>query len=151
MSTERDPRCERPLPGFEPATADGVVPVPGLGRAPGTPETPEGRAVRARTDGLRRVRRVSNWTAAALIVGTGAATVALAHNTLPVAPGTFPSSTTGTTATGVPGTSHGANGPQVSHSVVTTSASGVTTTTTQLPNGKTVVTHSGHASGYHDN
>ena len=30
-------------------------------------------------DGLRHVRRMSNWTAAVLIAGTGTATAALAH------------------------------------------------------------------------
>jgi hypothetical protein len=39
----------------------------------------------ARRYGLRRARRVSNWTAAALIAGTGAAAVALAHQALPAA------------------------------------------------------------------
>ena len=145
MNTDREPRSGRPLPGFaEPATADGVVPVPELGG-----QAQLERAVQSRNDGLRRVRRLSNWTAAALVVGTGATAIALAHNAVPVAPPAFPGTTTSsTTAAGA--ATHGSSGPQVGHTVATTSASGVTTTTTQLPNGKTVVTHSGHAT-YHDN
>ena len=56
---------------------DGRVPLRELGDP--------GSAVRARRDNIRRVRRMSNWTAAALIVGTGAAAVALAHQTFPAA------------------------------------------------------------------
>src|SRR5690348_934413 len=102
MSTDREPRSgQRRLPGFvEPAPAEGFVPVPELGRP-----APESRAGEARAEGLRRVRRVSNWTAAALVVGTGAAAVALAHNAVPAAPTTFPagpgSSATVNGATGV--------------------------------------------------
>ena len=40
----------------------------------------------------------------------------------------------------------------MSHSVATTSASGVTvTTTSHVVNGKTVVTHVRHVPAYHDN
>lgn len=147
MNNERDPRSGQvPLPGAtRPAPADGWVPLPDLGRS-----TPEGRARQARDQGLRRVRRISNWTAAALVVGTGAAAITLAHNAVPITPPAFPgSATSGTTQTGTTAVTHGASGPQVGHSVATTSASGVTTTTTTLPNGKTVVAHSGHAT-YHD-
>ena len=56
---------------------DGRVPLRELGDSdPG---------VRARRDSIRKVRRMSNWTAAALIVGTAAAAAALAHQSLPVA------------------------------------------------------------------
>ena len=137
MNNEHDPRsAQARLPGApEPAPSGGWVPLP---------------AREARAEGLRRVRRMSNWTAAALVVGTGAAAIALAHNAVPVTPPTFPGSTvSSTTPTGTLAT-HGAHGPKVGHTVATTSASGVTTTTTQLPNGKTVVTHSGHPT-YHDN
>jgi hypothetical protein len=49
-------------------------------------------------------------------------------------------------------TGQGANAPQVSHSVATTSASGVTTTTTtHVVNGKTVVSKVRHAPAYQDN
>ena len=39
---------------------------------------PSSRAA-ARRDSLQHVRRMSNWTAAVLIAGTGTAAVALAH------------------------------------------------------------------------
>ena len=45
---------------------------------------PAGRT-EARGDGIRHVRRLSNWTAAVLLVGTGAAAVALAHQAIPAA------------------------------------------------------------------
>ena len=151
MDSNRDPQHgEVPLPGATgPSEAAGWWPEP-----PSVELDPLGRATQgqaqSRAQGLRNVRRLSNWTAAALIVGTGAATVALAHNALPVTPPTLPgSSVSGTATTGAAGVTNGAHGPQVSHSVATTSASGVTTTTTTLPNGRTVVTHSGRAT-YHD-
>lgn len=149
MNTDRGPHPGRvPLPGFTEAA-------PAAGRAsarePSATEAAD-RLARTRTEGIRRVRRMSNWTAAALIVGTGAATVALANNAHPIAaPAVFSTSATtgiGNAATGAPG----ASGPQVSHSVATTTASGVTvTTTTHTVNGKTVVTRVRHASTNHDN
>ena len=97
--------------------------------------------------GIRHVRRMSNWTAAALIAGTGAATIALAHNAVPSA---VPHGGTRRRPPG-PGPARlltGSSGPQVTHSVATTSGSGVTvTTTTHTVNGKTVVTHVRHAAG----
>jgi hypothetical protein len=46
----------------------------------------------------------------------------------------------------------GATGPRATHSVATTSASGVTTTTTtRTVNGKTIVSHVRHAPAYQDN
>jgi len=93
---------------------------------------------------------MSNWTLAALIAGTGAATVALAHQAFPTA--TAAGTTAATTGAGTTATAHGASGPQVGHSVATTSGSGVTvTTTTHTVNGKTVVTHVRHVPAYHDN
>ena len=99
---------------------------------------------------------MSNWTLAALIAGTGAATVALAHHAFPAATaaGTTAAGTAGagTTGTAADPAAHGASGPQVAHSVATTSGSGVTvTTTTHTVNGKTVVTHVRHVPAYHDN
>ena len=143
MNTERNPRRGQvPLPGFaESAAAEG--------QAPGT-DGPAG-AGQARKVGIRQVRRMSNWTAAALIVGTGATTLALAHHALPVgAPAaTAASSTTGVVTTGA---TQGTSGPRVSHSVATTSASGVTvTTTSQVVNGKTVVSQVRNVPAYHDN
>ena len=133
----------------------GRVPLPGLSESgPAAESGPAWRAgsaapaAPARTDGIRHVRRMSNWTAAALIVGTGAATVALAHQALPAtttAPATAPMTRPGTTATSTAG------GPSVSHTVATTSASGVTTmTTTRTVHGKPVVTHVRHAPAHRD-
>src|SRR5690348_4276279 len=44
----------------------------------------------ARRDGIGHARRMSNWSAAALIVGTGAAVVALARGAIPAAPASVP-------------------------------------------------------------
>ena len=102
---------------------------------------------RVRNDGVRRVRRMSNWTAAALLVGTGATTVALASHA-------FPASTSGTTsASGAQGTAvQTSNAPHVSGAVATSGGSGATvTTTTHVVNGKTVVTQVRHPAVWHDN
>ena len=137
MDSERVDRGGRvPLPGFgEPAREDWAS------RSQPAPD---------RRDGIRHARRMSNWTLAALIAGTGAATVALAHQAFPSAATTAGTSATAAGATSA--TAHGASGPQVSHAVATTSASGVTvTTTTHTVNGKTVVSHVRHVPAYHDN
>jgi hypothetical protein len=134
----------------------GRVPLPGHGNpvdGPG-PADPAGQPdASARRDGIRHVRRVSNWTAAALVVGTGAAVVALSHQAFtPAAPaaGTASSATSGAGTTSA--SAHGATGPSATHSVATTSGSGVTvTTTTHTVNGKTIVTHVRHVPAYHDN
>ena len=130
------------------------VPLPGFGEAAPhdrdrTDQGQTDRTATTRADGIRHVRRMSNWTAAALIVGTGAATVALAHQAFPAS---APAANTAVTAgTGAAATS-GASGPAVTHSVATTSGSGVTvTTTTRTVNGKAIVTHVRHAPAYHDN
>lgn len=143
MDTNRNPsEWEVPPPGSAgSAQAEGWVPLGGPGDV-----TAEGR--RARRDGVRHVRRVSNWTAAALLVGTGAAAVALAHHAFPVsAPAATGATTTGT-GTAV---TNGAGGPQVSHSVATTSGSGVVVTTqTKTVNGKVVVTQVRRPAPYRD-
>ena len=96
----------------------------------------------ARRDSLRHVRRMSNWTAAILIAGTGTAAVALAHQATQATATAAPAAGT---AAGTTGTSATA-GPRVTHSVAATTASGVTvTTTTRTVNGKSVVTRVGHA------
>ena len=82
----------------------------------------------------------------ALIVGSGAAAVTLAYQLVPPAP-----SPTGTVSNaggvGTTTVTNAGTGPRVTHTVATTSASGVTTyTTTQVVNGKTVVTHVRHVS-----
>ena len=97
---------------------------------------PAGRT-RDRRDGIQHARRVSNWTAAALIAGTAVAAVGLAHQALPAQ---VPAARTAVRAAGPSACAQGANTPQVTHSVATTSASGVTTTTTRVVNCKTVVT-----------
>jgi hypothetical protein len=144
MDTDHNrPDGEVPPPGFAgSAPAEGWVPLPGPGDA-----AAEGR--RARRDGVRHVRRMSNWTAAALIAGTGAAAVALAHHALPVsAPAASAAATTGVGGTAV---TNGGGGPQVSHSVATTSGSGVVVTTqTKTVNGKVVVTQVRRAAAYQD-
>ena len=148
MDTDRNPRRGQvPLPGFaESAPAQGRVPLPGPGET-----VPADPAAQTRTEGIRRVRRMSNWTAAALIVGTGATTLALAHHAFPIA-APAASSASATTGVGTTAVTNGTSGPQVSHSVATTSASGVTvTTTSHVVNGKTVVTHVRHVPAYHDN
>jgi hypothetical protein len=107
---------------------------------------PSSRGV-PRRDGIRHARRMSNWTAAALIAGTGTAAVALAHQAHPATAAATPAGT----AAGTTGTSAAA-GPQVTHSVATTTASGVTvTTTTRTVNGKALVTRVRHAPAGTDN
>ena len=92
---------------------------------------------------------MSNWTLAALIAGTGAATVALAHHAFPQVAATAGASATA--ATGGQAAVNGTSGPQVSHSVATTSGSGATVaTSTQTVNGKTVIVRTVHPA-YHDN
>jgi hypothetical protein len=153
MDADREDRGGRvPLHGFGDPAPGG--PAPG-DSAPGDPDQRDwaSRAQPAanRRDGIRHARRMSNWTLAALLAGTGAATVALAHQAFPTA------TTAGTTASAVTGagtaaTAHGASGPNVAHSVATTTGSGVTvTTSTHTVNGKTVVTHVRHTPAYHDN
>ena len=115
-------------------------------------DPPSGGA--ARRHSLRHVRQMSNWTAAVLIAGTGTATVALAHQasqTAAAPPATAaapPAAGTAAAAAGAPA----AAGPRVTHSVATTTASGVTvTTTTRTANGKTVVTQVKRAPAGGDN
>jgi hypothetical protein len=106
----------------------------------------------ARENGVRQLRRMSAWSAAALIVGTGAATAAFAHGFTPAAQatGSAAAGTSAGTAGASAATAHG--GPAVAHSVATTSASGVTTvTTTHTIGGKTVVTHVQRPPAYRDN
>ena len=100
----------------------------------------------ARRDGIRHARRVSNWTAAALIVGTGAAAVALAHQAVPPAAPAAGTTVAGAAAPAAGAATPGTAGPRVSHSVATTSASGVTTTTRTV-NGKTIVSRTAPARG----
>ena len=54
---------------------------PGWVRLPGYEQ--QNPAAAGRADGVRRVRRASNWTAAALIAGVAAASGYFAHHTPP--------------------------------------------------------------------
>lgn len=94
---------------------------PGWVRLPGydeDPPYPRG-AARARAGGVRRVRRASNWTAAALIAGVAAATGYFAHHP--------PAATTSSTVTSVPsGTAAVPGKPTLSNPVATSGGSGVT-------------------------
>jgi|SRR5271169_4298978 len=104
---------------------------------------------RRRRDGIRHARRVSNWTAAALIGGTAVAAVGLAHQALPAQ---VPAARTAVQHAGPPACAQGGNAPQVTHSVATTSASGVTTTsTTHTANCRTVVTQVRNVPAREDN
>ena len=82
---------------------------PGWVRLPGY--APQDPAPPGRADGVRRVRRTANWTAAALIAGVAAATGYFAHHTPPAAATTtqvsqarpgVPAAATGASATAGP-------------------------------------------------
>jgi hypothetical protein len=108
-----------------------------------------------RENGIRQLRRMSAWSAAALVVGTGAATAAFAHGFTPavqVAGSTAAAGTGGAALGAGGGTASASRGPAVTHSVATTSGSGVTTvTTTRTVGGRTVVTRARSAPAYRDN
>jgi hypothetical protein len=123
----------------------GWVRLPGPGEDPpysrseGYPRSMGG----TRGAGVRRVRRASNWTLAALIAGVAAATGYFAHHAAPPAPATTSVTTVpgGTVPGGtVPGgTTAGVGKPSLSAPVVTSSGSGVTVSTG--PNGQRIVTY----------
>ena len=75
-----------------------------------------------RDSGVRRTRRASNWTAAALIAGVAATSGYFVHATANSPVGAA-SGTTGVTQQTVTGHGHK---PSLTHSVVTSSGSGVT-------------------------
>lgn len=117
-----------------------------LDGGPGTGTSGGGRG--RRQDGLRRVRHMSNWTAAALLAGTGVATVALATHAMQS--GT--TATTSASGASTQGTAVKAGAPHVGGSVVTSGGSGATvTTTTKVVNGHVVVTKVRHPAVWHDN
>jgi len=101
---------------------------PGWVRLPGDEDPPYPRgAARARVSGVRRARRASNWTAAALIAGVAAAAGYFAHHQPAAAPAT-------STVTTVPGgTAVSPQKPSLNTPVTTSGGSGVTVTTS--PNG----------------
>ncbi len=95
-----------------------------IGRTAHVPSAPE----TARNDGFRKIRRMSNWSLAGLVVGMGATTGALAAATHSKAVGT---AAVTTTVTGTPTSATGAvqGGPTLASPVATTSPSGVTVST----------------------
>ena len=115
MDSERSDRPERVrLPGFDERPA----PRPGP-YSYTSPADPTWRPAHARDDGVRYTRRVSNWTAAALIAAVAATTGYLAHSI----PATGASSGPGTGAhSKSPGVAPA--GPAVGAPVVTTGGSG---------------------------
>jgi len=138
MDPEREYRGGVPLPQWEePAAAQRTAVAAG------------------RENGLRQLRRMSAWSAAALVVGTGAATAAFVHGFTPAAQvaGSTTTAGAGGAAVGAGGpTTQSSGGPAVTHSVAATSGSGVTTvTTTRTVGGKTVVTRARSAPAYQDN
>ena len=92
-------------------------------------------AMSVRDSGLRRIRRMSNWSVAALVVGVGATTGALARSVLPATAGTTAVTNPGTVTSTVGGVAQQA--PSVHTPVATTSASGVTSSVagTSVPTG----------------
>jgi len=101
------------------------------------------RAAPAREENLRRVRRVSNWSLAALLVGVGATSAALAH----VVPGhTSPATYISSSQGGGLVTARGASGsaPSVSGPVAVSSGSQVVSGTVTAP-GQASSTQGGQA------
>jgi len=131
---------------------NGKVPLPRWREQAGAPQA--AALASTRVDGIRHLRRMSAWSAAALIVGTSAAAAALAHGYAPAsqpAGAQVPGGAATSAASPGAAASHRGSGPAVTHSVATTSGSGVTTTTTRTAAGKTIVTRVRHAGSDHDN
>lgn len=102
------------------------------------------RAVKRRDTGVRTTRRLSTWTAAALVAGVAASVGYFAH----IVP-TPAASTSSTSATGaVSGTATGQK-PSVTHPVVTSGGSGVAAGTGGVAGGGP--TGSGGAVHWQDN
>jgi hypothetical protein len=105
---------------------------PGWVRLPGYDDDYP-RAARSRAGGVRRVRRASNWTAAALIAGVAATTGYFAHHQAPA--------TATSSVTGVPGSQAGTAAspgkPTLNSPVATSGGSGVTIG----PNGTRIVSY----------
>lgn len=79
------------------------------------------RAVERRDAGVRQTRRITGWTAAALVAGVAASAGYFAHAAMPTGTASGPSATGAVTGTGA------ATGqkPSVTHAVVTSGGSGV--------------------------
>ena len=86
-----------------------------------------------RDNGFQNIRRMSNWSLAALVVGVGATTGALAASTHSKAVGTAAVTTSIGSPTSTVSTAQG--GPTVGSPVATTSASGVTVSTSASQGG----------------
>jgi len=99
---------------------------PAARRLPGPGGPPPGHAGEARADGLRRVRRWSNWTAVALIAATAVTTGYFARVSVSVPSAAAPAAVIRGVA-GQPGTGSaaGARQPCVSVPVATSGGSGV--------------------------
>ncbi len=82
----------------------------------------DARSQRARADrdqGVRRVRRMSNWTAAALVAGVAVTSGYFAHAATVATP------VPGSASTGQQGAANSGHKPSLSHPVVTSGGSGV--------------------------
>lgn len=93
---------------------------------------------RARAAGVRRVRRASNWTAAALIAGVAATTGYFVHHQ----PAATSSSSVTSAPGGTAGTAANPGKPTVNGPVATSGGSGVTVGTG--PNGSRIVSYKDH-------
>ncbi len=77
----------------------------------------------SRDDGVRRVRRMSNWTAAAMVAGVAVTTGYFAHAATVASQQASPP---GTVSPGQPGTAVPGHKASVTHPVATSGGSGVT-------------------------
>ncbi|HVA07354.1 MAG TPA: hypothetical protein VNG12_11500 [Acidimicrobiales bacterium] len=100
--------------------------------------TPGADAIR--DNGFQNIRRMSHWSLAALVVGVGATTGALAASTHSKAVGTAAVTTSIGSPTSTLSTAQG--GPTVGSPVATTSASGVTISTSASQGGSPSGTNS---------
>jgi hypothetical protein len=80
----------------------------------------------SRDDGVRRVRRMSNWTAAALVAGVAVTSGYFAHAATVASQQASPAGTVSTGQPGQAGTAVPGHKPSLTHPVVTSGGSGVT-------------------------
>jgi hypothetical protein len=93
----------------------------GRQRLPGHSNAPDARV--RRDEGVRRVRTMSNWTAAALVAGVAVTGGYFAHAATVATPQT---GSPGIVSTGQPGTTAPGHKRSLTHPVVTSGGSGVT-------------------------
>lgn len=79
-----------------------------------------------RDEGVRQVRRMSNWTAAALVAGVAVTTGYFAHAATVATVATQQAGAPGTASAGQPGTTAPGHKATLTHPVVTSGGSGVT-------------------------